>query len=86
MVLRYVFCTAFELRFVLRGVRSASVMHCFFYCCTHGNLALQFLLLQRLKIHSECFNSLHYSLPAEALFIWATGLYDTDRFALRRTL
>ena len=44
-----------------------------------------FLLLQkRLKFHSEYFNSLHLPLPAEALFICFTGLYDTDRFTLGR--
>ena len=37
MVLRYVFCTAFELRFVLRGVRNAFCNALRLYCCTHCN-------------------------------------------------
>ena len=86
LVLRFVFfCTTFELRFVLGRVRNALCNPLRFFYCTHFRSALQFLLLQRLKIHSENFNSLPYSLPAEALFIWLTGLNDTDWFALGRT-
>jgi hypothetical protein len=68
------FCAAFELRFVLGRVRNALCNALRFNCCTHFRSTLQFLLLQRLKIQSENFNSLYHSLPAEALFIWATGI------------
>jgi hypothetical protein len=56
----------------------------FIFAVTAREKTQVFLLLQRLKIHSENFNSLHLPLPAEALSICLTGLYDTDRFALER--
>lgn len=68
-VLRYVFlycaqiafCAAMSDKCICNALRLNYGTHC--------KCALQFLLLQRLKIHSENFNSLRDSLPAEALFI-----------------
>ena len=68
------FCTALKLRFALGRVQNALCNALRFNCCTHFRSTLQLLLLQRLKIHSENFNSLYQSPPAEALFIWPTGI------------
>ena len=68
-VLRYVFFYCAQIAFCAGWSAECICNALRFNYGTHCKCALQFLLFQRLKIHSENFNSLRDSLPAEALFI-----------------